>query len=382
MNLFLTQKNESGLQSAFLIQALNSFIWGVMYIMLPMLMLERKISIESMGLIFAVLPIIFQINRIIFGIISDYAGRKNFFWLNGITNIISLITYYLAQNPLGFLIGKTSEAIKEASIWSVNRAYLLDHNSQENDEKALVNLRSIVYITYAIGILIAGFLITRLLYGKTLILLMVLSLLIFPNLNKLIDKNKKELSVLSIINFLNFSNKSKKFKKFFWLFFISGFYYGLSSGYIFPLFLKEANLTIENIGLVIGIQTLLGGLAIHLFRSYGKGKDKLLIGGLLSSLGLILISFAPHNYLFLVFILTGIFMGLSDVGGETIFIEAADEQSLAGDIGILMIGINVGTSLTQAVSGFIISSFGFPVLFLGAAIFNLIFTVIAFRNMK
>ena len=379
--IFFKQKDKFGLRSASLIQALNSFIWGVAYIVIPILMIDRGISIKSIGLTFAILPIIFQINRIMFSIISDFIGRKKFYLLNGITNVISLAAYYTAQGPFGFLIGKFSEAIKEASLWSVNRAYFLDHNSDENDERALVNLRIASYIPYAVGILIAGFMLTKLQYGKTMLILTALSFLIFPNINKLIDKSKKELNLLSIFDSLNFKKKSEKFKKFFWLFFIYGFYYGLTSGYILPLFLKEFDMSVENIGLIIGIQTLLGGLAVYVLRSWGKNRNKLLVGGLLSSLGLLIISTSPQNVI-PIFIMMGIFMGIYDVGSKTIFIEAADEQSLAGDIGLLMIGVNVGASLTQGISGFIISSFGFTTLFLIAAIFNSIFTVLAFKNMR
>lgn len=380
MNLFSTQKDVSGVKNALIIQALNSFIWGVMYVLLPILMLERKISIESMGLIFAVLPLVFQASRMIFGVISDHVGRKKFYWLNGITNIISLLAYYLANNPFTFLIGKMSEAIKEASIWSVNRAYFLDHSQKA--EKSLMKMRGIGYIFYAIGVLGAGFFITNLFYNKTLFALIILSFLIFPNVSKLIDGEKREISILAIIDAFNISNKSKKFKTFFWLYFIIGLYYGLIGGYVFPLFLKEVGTNIEQIGLILGMQSLLGGIAIYSLRSWGKGKYKLLIGGILNALSFVCIVFLPQIFLPAIIVFSGIFGGLFDAGGETIFVETASRESLAGDISLLMIGINVGASVAQAVSGFIISSFGFAALFIGAAFLNLTFSVLAFQNME
>jgi MFS family permease len=380
MNLSFKQKDVLGIKNALIIQALNSFVWGVMYVLLPILMLERKISIESMGLIFAVLPLVFQANRMIFSVISDYAGRKKFYWLNGITNIISLLAYCLANNPITFLIGKISEAIKEASLWSVNRAYFLDHSQKA--EKSLVKMRGVGYIFYAVGILGAGFIITNLFYNKTLFLLTILSLLIFHNVSKLIDKDKREISILKIIDAFKINNKSKKFKIFFWLFFIQGLYYGLISGYIFPLFLKEIGTGIEQIGLILGMQALLSGIAIYFLRSWGKGKYKLLVGGILNALSFVFIAFSPQIFLPAIIILSGISSGLSEAGGETIFVETANRESLAGDIGLLMIGVNVGISITQAVSGFIISSFGFVYLFIAAAFLGLIFSVLAFQNME
>ena len=283
-------KTKTGIKNAFIVQALNAFISGVTYILLPLLMLERKISIESMGLIFAILPLVSQTNRVIFATVSDYIGRKKFYWLCGIMNLVHLTVYYFSKSPFGFLLGKISEGVRNASLWSVNRAYFLDH-SQETGEKTLVKMRGIGSIFNAVGTLLAGFLLTMLFYDKTLYLLMGLSLLIFPNVKKLIDKEKRKISILAILEALNFSNKSKKFKTFFTLFFVSGLCFGLIGNYVFPLFLKEAGIMTQNIGLILGARILFGGIFIYALRSIGKGKYKMLIGGLFYSLFLILLPF-------------------------------------------------------------------------------------------
>ncbi|MFQ6065138.1 MAG: hypothetical protein ACE5L6_06650 [Candidatus Bathyarchaeia archaeon] len=82
-----------------LIQFLNSFISGVLTIALPLLMKERNIDIVIIGLIFACLPLIFQLTRMLFAIISDFLGRKLFFVLNGFLSILSGSVYYLAYTP-------------------------------------------------------------------------------------------------------------------------------------------------------------------------------------------------------------------------------------------------------------------------------------------
>lgn len=61
------------------IQVLNSFISGVLSIVLPLAMRERNIEIATIGLIFASLPMIFQLARIFFAVLSDFLGRKLFF---------------------------------------------------------------------------------------------------------------------------------------------------------------------------------------------------------------------------------------------------------------------------------------------------------------
>ncbi len=372
-------KTKTGIKNAFVIQGLNAFISGVTYILLPLLMLDRGISIKSMGLIFAILPLVSQTNRVVFATVSDYIGRKKFYWLCGIMNLVHLTVYYFSKSPFGFLLGKMSEGVRNASLWSVNRAYFLDH-SQER-EKTLIKMRGIGSIFNAMGTLLAGFLLTKLFYDKTLYLLMGLSLLIFPNVKKLIDKEKRKISILAILESLSFKNKTKKFKTFFTLFFVSGLYFGLVGNYVFPLFLKGAGIMTQNIGLILGARILFGGICVYALRSIGKGKYKILIGGFFYSLFLILLPFINQISLPILMILLGIVGGISDVGRETIFIEIINHNSMAGDISILMIGTHVGMAITQAIAGFVITSFGFLPLFFSASVLNLFFCLAAFKNM-
>ncbi|MCX6820583.1 MAG: MFS transporter, partial [Candidatus Aenigmarchaeota archaeon] len=85
---------EDVVRKAFVIQALNSFIAGAIFIVLPLLMVDKHVPIEEMGLIFAVMPIFMQTFRLVFGILSDYVGRKIFFWLDGLMSTVSLVFYY------------------------------------------------------------------------------------------------------------------------------------------------------------------------------------------------------------------------------------------------------------------------------------------------
>lgn len=369
-------KDKTGVKSAFAIQAINAFIVGVIYILLPLLMLEKNISIESMGLIFAILPLVTQTNRLLFGIVSDYTGRKKFYWLNGVMNITFLAVYYFANTPLNFLLGKINEGFRNASLWSVNRAYFMDHTKEE--EQALIKLRGINSIFQALGIFSAGYLVTKLFYNKTLTLLMGLSFLIFPFVKMLRETERRQISILAILKALDFRHKSKKFKAFVANFFLIGLAWGFTSGYILPLFLKEVGIKVEYIGLFLGIKIFFSGIFAYTFHAFWSGKKKILIGGLLVSLLLIILPFSNQAGLPWLIMLLGIVTGISIAGRETIFTEVADHNTLGRDIGILMIGTHVGMSIAQALSGFIIISFGFPVLFLASAILYAFFSITAY----
>jgi len=373
-------KINTGIKNAFVVQALNAFIIGVIFVLLPLLMLDKGVSIESMGLVFAVLPLVTQSSRLLFGITSDYIGRKKFYWLNGLMNVSFLGVYYFATTPLGFLLGKVNEGIRNASLWSVNRAYFMDHSKER--EKVLIKMRGINAIFRALGILLAGFLVTMLFYERTLFLLLGLSLLIFPNVKMLKDRAKHKLSPRAILKALDFRHKSRKFKNFIAILFLIGLSWGFTEGYILPLFLKEAGIAVENIGLLLGIRAFLNGVFVYIFHSIWSGKKKILVGGLLTSAIIAMLSFSSYSLLPLLIALWGVVSGMVGAGYETIFVTVANHNSLGRDIGLLMIGTHVGISITQAISGFVITSFGFPALFLSSAMLYALFSLAAFFNMN
>jgi MFS family permease len=118
------------------------------------------------------LPIIFQLSRMFFAFLSDFLGRKLFFVLKGFLSMISSLLYYLACTPLDFLAGKITEGVGDASLWAVNRAFILE---KIKIQKVLVYLRTIDYVSVAIGCLLAGFLIKLVSYRNTLMFCFLVS---------------------------------------------------------------------------------------------------------------------------------------------------------------------------------------------------------------
>lgn len=375
----------NGFKSAFAIQTINAFVFGTISILLPLLMIDRGISVESMGLIFAVLPVISQTTRLLFGCVSDYIGRKKFYLANGLMNIAYLASYYLASTPIGFLIGKIFEGVKDASLWSVNRAYFMDHTDHDHEkEKILIKVRGTNAVFEALGMISAGFLVALLLYNNTLLLLIGLSVLLFPNVLMLKDKVKQNLSLnlRAIIKSLDFRHKSKKFKNFVTIFFLLGLSWGFISGYILPLFLTTIGISVEVVGLLLGVRVLFNGLFVYVFSSVWVSKRKILVGGLAFSLLLAMMAFSNYTILPFIVIFMGMFSGMADAGYETIFVTITDHTSLGRDIGILMIGVHVGMSITQALSGFVITSFGFPILFFTSGMLFALFSLASYYNLN
>jgi MFS family permease len=350
-----------------LIQFFNSFISGVLTIALPLLMKERNIDIITIGLIFAGLPMIFQLTRMLFAVVSDFMGRKLFFMLNGFLNIFSSAIYYLAYTPLQFLLGKVTEGTKSASLWAVNRAFLLEESGRRT--RALLHLRTSAYVSMAVGSLLAGVLIIWFSFPNTLLLCVVIGAVVIPMSLLLTERKKRSsFSKKEVLHYLDLRKKEKMFRIFLVLFFVMGLSFGFKGGYIFPLFLEENGFDAETIGVLIGVQTLLAGLSLYLFSRKAKLEKLILLSGLLYSLFLLPLAFSSHLSAAFLVVIFGFADGLVGGGSEGILAKITGEKSYGIDIGLLMMGLHAGTTISLAMSGFLIAMWGFAIPFLSAAL--------------
>ncbi|MFQ5758288.1 MAG: MFS transporter [Candidatus Bathyarchaeia archaeon] len=364
-----------------LIQFLNSFTSGVLTIALPLLMKERNIDIVTIGLIFACLPMIFQLTRMLFAVVSDFLGRKLFFVLNGFLNILSSSVYYLAYTPLQFLVGKVTEGTKSASLWAVNRAFLLEESGRKR--KTLFHLRTSAYVSMAIGSLLAGILIVWLSYTNTLLLCVLVGAAVVPMSLLLTERKKRRgFSKKIALHYLDLRKKEKMFTMFLILFFVMGLSFGFRGGYVFPLFLEENEFDVEAIGVFLGVQTLLAGLSLYLFSKKIELEKLILLSGLLYSLFLLPLGFTSRLSAAFLVIVFGFADGLVGGGSEGILAKITGEKSYGTDIGLLMMGLHAGTTISLATSGFLIARWGFTAPFLSSAFIFPIFYISAYFLLK
>jgi MFS family permease len=362
------------------IQFLNSFIGGVLTVTLPLLMIERNIDVVTIGLIFAAMPLIFQLTRMLLAIVSDFLGRKLFFISNGLLNVISSSIYYLAQTPLEFLFGKVVEGTKSASLWAVNRATLLEKNREKR--RALVHLRTAAYVSLALGSLLAGFLIVWILYEKTLMLCIFIGAMVVPLSLLLVREKKKKFSVRKALRYLDFRRKEKIFKIFLLLFLLMGLSFGFRSGYVFPLFLSENGFDTEAIGVLLGLQTLLAGFFLYFFTRKIRIDKLILLSGLSYSALFILLSFSSYESAAFLVVAFGAVDGLLGGGVEGILSKITREESYGTDIGLLMMGLHFGTTISLAISGLLISLLGFAAPFLLSASILVAFYITAYSILR
>ncbi|MFQ6065139.1 MAG: MFS transporter [Candidatus Bathyarchaeia archaeon] len=247
----------------------------------------------------------------------------------------------------------------------------------------MVHLRTTAYVSMAVGSLLAGVLIAWLSYTNTLLLCVLVGTAVVPVSLLLAERKKRrDISKKGALHFLDLRKKKRVFTVFLILFLVMGLSFGFKSGYIFPLFLEENRFDTEAIGIFIGVQTLLAGLSLYLFSKKVRLERLILLSGLLYSLILLLLGFSSHLSAAILVIVFGFADGLVGGGSEGILTKITGEESYGTDIGLLMMGLHGGTTISLALSGFIIALWGFTVPFLLSALIFPIFYLSAYFLLK
>ena len=359
------------------IQVLNSFSAGILSVVLPLMMVERNIDVVTIGFVFAAMPMIFQLSRMAIGIISDFWGRRPFFFSNAVLGAISSSIYYLAQTPLEFLFGKIIEGTKSASLWAVNRAFLMEKS--EKKWRILVHLRTTSYVSSAAGSLISGFLIAGFLYDGAIALCILVSVLVLPLSFLLAKEKRRELSVSEAIQALDFRRKGSEFKSFLLMFIVMGLAVGLLAGFVFPLFLLNSGFSTEEIGLLIGLQIFLAGVFSYIFAGRFRLRTIVLLSGALYGVVLILLGVSTPMFVGILVVSYGMVNGLLGIAQEGILSRITNAESYGTDIGLLMMGLHGGRTISIALTGFLISAYGFAAPFLLSAFILMFFSFVAYR---
>ncbi|MGD8544524.1 MAG: MFS transporter [Candidatus Bathyarchaeota archaeon] len=358
------------------IQVLNSFVSGVFAIALPLMMKERNIDIVVMGLVFASLPLIMQLGRIFFATVSDFWGRKPFFVSNGFLVTISGLIYYFAHTPVEFLFGKVMEGTKQGALWAVNRPFLLEKNG--GHWRILVYLRASMYVALAVGSLLAGFFVIWFLYEGTMVLCALIGLFVVFLCFLLPNEKKKRFSAKEALHFLDLRKKKRLFKIFLILFFVLGLSWGFVGGFVKPLFLDNLGFAAETIGLILGAQIMLAGIFSYFFSKSSHMRRLILLSGILYSGTFFLLGFLSSVLAGALLISYGLVEGMTSIGQEGILSKITDKNSYGTDIGLLMMGLHVGETLSLALSGLLVSIWGFAAPFLLTALTYAIFSVTSY----
>jgi len=344
------------------------------------MMKERQINVVTVGFVYAAMPIIFQLGRMLFATFSDFWGRKVFFLSNGFLAVASGLIYYVAHTPLEYLFGKVVEGTKEGTLWAVNRAFLLEQGGGQL--KTLIRLRTIVYIAYAVGSFAAGYLVARILFEGAMLLCATFGVIVVLVALTLKREKKEKFDFSKALRFLDFRKKEKLFRKFLILFCMMGVSLGLIGGFVLTWYLDASGFNLETIGLIIGTQILLAGMFSHLFSKTTRTRQSILLSGIMFAVTFLILDFTAPFLAAVLIVFFGAIQGIASIGQEAIASRISDRRSYGTDIGLLWTGFHITESISLALTGIMISQWGFTVPFILAALAYLIFAVGSYFALK
>lgn len=275
-----------------------------------------------------------------------------------------------------FLFGKVMEGTKEDSLWAVNRPLLLEKTG--GHWRILVYLRAVLYVAFTVESLLAGFFVVWFLYQGTMMLCALIGVFVVFLSLLLVGERKKRFSMEKALRFLDFRKKKRFFKIFLILFFVLGLSYGFRGGFVIPLFSDNHGYAAETIGLILGMFGLLAGVFSHVFSKSNNMKRLILVSGGLYSVTFLLLGFSGPVVAGALLIAHGFVKGMTVIGQEGILSKITDKSSYGTDIGLLMTGLHIGETLSLALSGLLISLWGFAVPFLLTASTYAIFSVASY----
>lgn len=142
------------------------------------------------------------------------------------------------------------------------------------------------------------------------------------------------------------------------LFFAIGLAYGFKSGFVLPLFLDENGFSAEGVGLIVGSMILVAGISSYILSKTLHVRNLILLSGLLYSVLMLVLGFSSSVYAGIIVLAIGFAEGTNSVGQEAILSKICAKESYGIDIGLLMMGLHMGGSISLALSGFLISSWG------------------------
>jgi len=161
-----------------------------------------------------------------------------------------------------------------------------------------------------------------------------------------------------------------------------GLAFGFRSGFVFPLFLSANGFDAEIVGVLIGLQVLLAGLFSYLFAKKVEMGKLVLVSGVLYTIMLVLLGFSSSVFAGFLAVVYGAVEGLLSISQEGILSRIVSEGSYGTDIGLLMMGLHSGNTLSLALSGFLISMWGFVAPFLMSALIFALFYVGSYFILK
>jgi MFS family permease len=355
---------------------LNFFVSGGLALTIPLLLLDRKVSLADIGLVISILPLVFLFVRLLFGYYADRVGWSRFFMIAALFATLSSIIYFIANSVFTFFLGKVAQGTEDSAYWAVNRTatYSL---SPKREQKEATRMRAVMYVSMAsgsaaagVGIFLAGFSFTLILIAGTSAAMTIPAWLLW--------KSGKDFQKKNCSNFVGSKPRGRKF----WICSLIMVFYSLASYplvyLVLPIFMsQQLGYNYVLIGIAFMLFNLVYGLVTFVALRKNLGGKRVVLQILIMLLAAFPMAVAGFYFpAFLLMLASAYGLGIGFF--EYVIVKATkDSAGVSLDIGVLSIPTRIAEFASVISAGFIIQSFGYFPVFASSGAFFIAFSLSA-----
>ncbi len=353
-----------------LVNFIQSFFASALAVALPLYLMNRGISLEEIGIILSLSPLVFLLVRTLSAMVAEVVGTRLFFLATSASEIAASLTYMLASTPAMFGLGKFFEGSAYSFFWSVNRTKVIQ--KEESKDASLAKLLTVRMVAATAGIGAAGFLMSM----SFALLFQVLAAagMISLATSYFFWKGRGSEKTIEPARMLDPRQRGRAFQDactsiFFLLSMVAVFF-----SFLLPIYMhNELMLPYEAIGGMLMMFYLAVALGSHTALEFGLGGNRLLFFQDISVPLIFLIPFASA-YIFPLLLLIGFGLGVSYAVQEKMIVKAVGAgKYVSVDVALLHAPGRVGEFAAFALCGFAIVLLGSTFLFAASALLFALF---------
>lgn len=367
------------------ITSLNYFVSGGVTLIIPLLLLNRDVSLAEIGIVISILPLVFLIARMIFAALADQAGWEPIFTLlNWPATFFSTAIYFLANTVPAFFLGKIVEGTKESAYWAVNRTAIFSL-SPKQEEREATRINAVIWLSTAIGSAVAGIGLAYAGFSSTLGIMIAASAIIGIPAALLWNTRKRNSKpkTTSTIALLDPRSRDRTF----WLVSLVMLFYSLATypltTLLLPIFMAE-QLTYDylSIGLGFMLYNVLAAIVTLLTLRKSLNLRRVVLQSVIGLFATFLLANSGF-YFPALFLALGVTRGLGIGFFESIIAKVTKNRSTVSvDIGLLHIPTRFAEFTSVLSAGFIAQYLGYAPVFAASGIFFAVFSALSLYVLK
>jgi MFS family permease len=364
------------------VNVLDAFLTGAYTLAIPLLLLERKVDVAVIGVVFAAMPLTFMMSRTLFASLADRIGHGKIFNASALSSLATVVSYALSSSPISYGFAKSMQGVKDASLWAVNRNAAYTIAGHENPY-VITTIDFVRGLAIASGAFVSGFLISEIGFQGLFVVLAITSALMFIPSRRLSSVSNTQPAQGNLLKNFNPRSVDRRIRL---ASLIMASYMGGSAlviGYILPILLETRGLGYFEIGMTLAIYSGIGAVLLPLTFRRTASIRKVITAQLLFYIPAAILVPLFSGWLMLILIgMMALGESTSYIIMESLITQAVSGQNTATNIAFLFIPGNIATFAAYVVAGLLVVAFGYMAPFWIAGLLFIIYSFSAMHALK